>query len=327
MRKAYWVVIALCWSAGSAVARDVYVDNIAGDDRNPGLHARSQGDNAGPVRTIAKALRLATAGDRIILANNKQPYRDCISLVGSQHSGGALMPFILDGNGATLDGSAPIPDDAWTRYRGNIFRFRPKELIQAVLFFRGQSIPPRPLPQGTAYPPRLKPMEWCVLEGAIYFAVEPGNLPPDYKLSYAALPTGITLYQVRQIVVRNLTIRGFQADGVSAAVGARDVLLENLTCTGNGQSGVCVHGGAQVAINACKLAGNGQSQLLTLADSEVHLFASELANDTARGWVDQGGRVYLGPKRVEGGKMEVKPDDAPAPAADRSGEKGKSHDT
>ena len=97
------------------------------------------------------------------------------------------MPFVLDGHGAALDGSAPIPDDGWTHYRDNIFRFRPKWLIRAVLFYRGRSIAPLPLPQTAAYPPRLAAMEWCVIEGAIYFAVEPAKLPPDYKLSYAGI--------------------------------------------------------------------------------------------------------------------------------------------
>ena len=86
------------------------MDNAGGNDKNNGLHAQNQGDTASPVRTIAKALRLARAGDRIVLANSEQPYRECVALVGTRHSGAArLMPFILDGNGATLDGSAPIP--------------------------------------------------------------------------------------------------------------------------------------------------------------------------------------------------------------------------
>ena len=262
MRNACWVVIVSCLLVGQAAARDIYVDNVGGDDKNNGLHAQSQGDTASPVRTIAKALRLARAGDRIVLANSGQPYRECVALVGTRHSGAArLMPFILDGNGATLDGSAPIPADGWTHFRDNIFRFRPKSLSQPVLFFSGRSIPPLPLPQGTAFPPRLEPLQWCAIEGAIYFAVEANRLPPDYKLSYAELPTGITLYQVDQVVIRNLTIRGFRADGVAAAVGARNVVLDNVTCTANGQSGVCVRGGAQVEIESCKLAGNGQSQL------------------------------------------------------------------
>ena len=314
MRNACWVVVASCLLAGEAAGRDIFVNNAGGDDKNSGLHAQNQGDLTGPVRTIAKALRLARTSDRIELANSGLPYRECVALVGARRSGAAArMPFVLDGNGAVLDGSAAIPADGWTHYRDNIFRFLPKSMIRPVLFLDGRAIQPLPLPQATAFPPRLKPLAWCAIEGAVYFAVESGKLPPDYKLSCAQLPTGITLYQVDQVVVRNLTIRGFQADGVAAAVGARRVVLDNVTCTANGQSGVCVQGGAQVEIDSCKLAGNGQSQLLTLADSETRLLASELADDTARGWVDQGGRVYLGSKRVQGGKRAVRPDDAPKP--------------
>ncbi len=227
--------------------------------------------------------------------------------MGTRHSGaGPSFPFIFDGNGATLDGSSPIPGDAWTHYRDNIFCFRPRSLAGAVLFYHGRSILPLPLPRGTAYPPRLEPMQWCVLEGAIYFAVERDKLPADYKLSYAELPTGVTLYQVRQAIVGNLTIQGFQADGVSATVGARDVVLQNVTCTANGRRGVCVGGGAEVVIDACKLFGNGKAQLLTSANSETHLLTTTLLGDTAAGWVDQGGRVWLGSKRVSGGMEEIK---------------------
>ncbi len=307
MRQAYWTIFVFCLLAATSRAREIYVDNAAGNDENTGLHPRAVGDPTGPVRSVAKALRLAQAGDHVILAKNEVPYRECVSLMGTRHSGAAPeMPFVLDGHGATLDGSAPIPDDGWTHYRDNIFRFRPKRLIQAVLFYRGRSLAPLPLPQTAAYPPRLAAMEWCVIEGAVYFAVEPAKLPPDYKLSYAELPTGLTLYQVRQVIVRNLVIQGFQADGVSAAVGSRDVTLQNVTCTANGQSGACVGGAAQVAFDGCKLFGNGESQLMTLANSETHLFSSELANDTARAWVDRGGRVYWGPRRIEGGRKEIK---------------------
>jgi hypothetical protein len=339
MRNVCWVAIVSCLLAGKAAGRDIFVDNVGGDDKNFGLHAQNQGDAPSPVRTIAKALRLARSGDRIVLANSEQPYRECVALVGTRHSGVTpLMPFILEGNGATLDGAAAIPAEGWTHFRDNIFRFRPRTLIQPVLFLRGRAIQPRPLPQATAYPPRLEPLEWCAIEGAIYFAVEAARLPSDYKLSYAQLPTGITLYEVDQVVIRDLTIRGFQADGVAAAAAARNVVLDNVTCTANGQSGVCVGGGAQVTIESCKLAGNGGAgamcpwsacgaQLLTRPNSETRLLASELANDTARGWVDQGGRVYLGLKKIEGGRKSIRPDEAPRPPeAKKAIEKGEGHD-
>jgi hypothetical protein len=300
VRNVCWVIILICLMVGPVAARDIYVDNLAGDDKNTGKHAQGQGDADSPVRTIAKALRLAHAGDRVVLAKTDQPYRECVSLVGTRHSGaGRLVPFVLDGQGATLDGSAPIPALGWTHYRDNIFRFRPKSLFQPVVFLQGRAIAPMPLAFGTDCPPRLKSLEWCAIEGAVFLGVAADQLPTNYKLSYAELPTGITLYQVDQVVIRNLTIQGFRADGLVAAVGARDVVLENVTCTANGQNGVCVQGGAQVEIEKCKLAGNGLAQLLTLANSETHLLAGAMADDTVRGWANRGGRVYLGLKPAD----------------------------
>ena len=51
-----------------AFARDIYVDNTTGDDRRGGTISTSQG-NLGPCRSIAKALRIAKFGDRIVLAS------------------------------------------------------------------------------------------------------------------------------------------------------------------------------------------------------------------------------------------------------------------
>jgi hypothetical protein len=328
MRIAFRVLILLCLLTGKAGARDIFVDNATGDDRHSGSHAGTQIDSGSQVRTIAKALRLARTGDRIILAKTGQPYRESVSLVGIRHSGiPPMFPLTIEGNGATLDGTSPIPDDDWTHYRDNIFRFHPKVLTRAALFSRGRAIQPLPLSPTIEVPPKLKPLQWCLVDGAIYFAVEATKLPPDYKLSYAELPTGITLYQVDHVVIRNLKIRGYRADGISAAVGARNVLLDNVTCTGNGHSGICVGGGAQVSIESCKLSGNAQAQLMTMADSETHILAGDFANDSARGWVDQGGRVYLGGKRVEGGLKAIKPEDAPKPPAEeKPSEKGKAND-
>ncbi len=61
-----------------------------------------------------------------------------------------------------------------------------------------------------------------------------------------------------------------------------------------------------MVLDACKLFGNGKSQLMTAANSETHLLSTELSGDTAPGWADRGGRVYLGEKRVSGGMKEIK---------------------
>ena len=59
MRNAYWPLIVqfltvLGLLANRAAAREIYVNNLAGDDKNTGLHAQTSGDTMSPVRTIAK---------------------------------------------------------------------------------------------------------------------------------------------------------------------------------------------------------------------------------------------------------------------------------
>ena len=302
MQFFFATVIFFLLSVGSgASGRELFVNNLHGDDGATGQYPQSTPDRAGPVRTITKALRLALPGDRIVLAKTEAPYRESITFSGSRHSGSALRPFTLLGNGATLDGSAPVPADAWEHVAGAVFRFQPRRVAHQQLFMND-----RPAPRVIAGPsdetlPALKPLEWCLYRGHVYFCVEPTKLPADYPLSYTLRPVGITLFHVDRVTIENLTIQGFQLDGVNAANNARWVNLIGLTCRGNGRSGITVGGASLVDIEACLLGNNGRAQLLTLPFSETHVRRSELLSNTAPGWVDEGGRVYIDGKRLEGG--------------------------
>lgn len=288
-------------TAGLCAAREIHVDNRAGDDRNTGYHSTNQADGSGPVRTIGKALRLAEPSDEVVLAITGQPYRESISLAGSRHSGNNLRQFVIRGNGQTLDGSVPVPADAWEHYRGPVFRFKPTQMGDQRLFLAG-----RPAVQVFAAklqqsPPKMDPLEWCEIEGVIYFCAEPDRRPEDYDLSYASLPTGITLYHVQHVAIVDLIVQGFHVDGISAANSARDVYIAGATCRGNGRAGVSVGGASTVVLSACLIGDNGKAQLLTLPQSETQLVRSELVGNTAPGWVDRGGRVYRDGQAIEGG--------------------------
>ena len=298
------VVVVTFLLASHALARDLFVDNEAGDDRYSGHQARPMSDGTGPVRTIAKALRVAESGDRIILAATDTPYRESISLAGRQRSGYDWKPLMIEGNGAVLDGSAPVPKDAWQHFEGPVFRFHPSQGGHQQLFLDNR--PPKrvPAPLDADKPPKLEPLEWCLLRGEIYFCVEKDKLPDDYNLSYAAKQTGITLYHVRHVIVRDLTVQGFRVDGINAANSARNVLLVGITARGNGRAGVAVGGASQLEIETSVLGNNGTAQILTLAHSEVAVGNSDLFSNTAPAWVDRGGRFFLDGKRLEGGLEE-----------------------
>jgi hypothetical protein len=310
-------LLSLVWSA-PVLGREIFVDNNAGDDRFSGQQPRSTTDLSGPVRTIANALRLAGAGDVIVLAKTAAPYRESISLVGSRHSGTVKEPFVIRGNGAVLDGTAPVPARAWEPYKAAVFRFRPVQAGYQRLFLDGRpavQVAVTSADRARSAPPELKPRQWCSLGGYLYFCVERSKLPADYQLTYARQQTGITLYHVDYATVADLTVQGFQVDGISLANSARHVSLMRVSCRDNGRSGVTVGGASLAAIEGSRLGGNGQAQLLTLAYSETHLHDTKLLSDTAPGWVDQGGRVYRDAELIKGGLDEfhpqVKPESKP----------------
>ena len=141
----------------------------------------------------------------------------------------------------------------------------------------------------------------------IYFCVERTKLPADYQLTYTRQQTGITLYHVDYATIADLTVRGFQLDGINLFNTARRVSLLNVRCRNNGRSGVAVGGASSVAIEGSRLGGNGHAQLLTLPYSETHLHNTELLSDTAPAWVDQGGRVYRDAELLEGGHDQFRP--------------------
>jgi len=305
------LVLAACL-ASAAAAREIYVNNLDGDDGFTGRQARNMSDGSGPVRSIARALELATSGDRIVLAATGEPYRESISLVGSRHSGYSFGPFVIEGNGAILDGSAPVPPEAWEHYRGPVFRFRPPRLAHQQLFLNDRPAVRVAVSRLADSPPELRPLEWCLHDGHIYFSIEPDStkLPQDYPLTYADKRVGITLYHVDRVAIVNLTVQGFQLDGINAFNSARDVTIMGVTCRGNGRSGITVGGASRVVIGTCLVGNNGSAQLLTLPWSETGVQNTVLLSNTAAGWVDQGGRVYVDGKRVEGGREEVIPPDA-----------------
>ena len=299
-------LLLLLWSA-SAMGRDIFVDNIAGDDRSTGQKVQNAQDQTGPVRTITKALQLAAGSDTIVLAKTDQPYRESISLVGSRASGLAQRPFTIRGNGAILDGSAPVPASAWQNFDGPVFRFRPPQIGCQQLFLDNRPAVRVISNRASSAPSELKPKQWCSHEGQVYFCVELKKLPADYHLTYAHLQTGITLFHVDRVLISDLTVQGFRLDGINLQNSARHVSLVCVTCRGNGRGGVAVGGASLVDIDRSLLGDNGQAQLLTLPSSETFVRNSHLLSNTAPGWVDQGGRVYLDDKRLEGGLDEFHP--------------------
>jgi hypothetical protein len=268
--------------ASSAWGSDIYVDNQIGDDHREGRSPESTGEIYGPVATIGRAVKLAQPGDRIVLANTGQPYRECVTIQGYYKSGfGPDYPFTIEGNGATLDGSVVIDDSDWEGVAGDLWRVRPKRMSYQVLLLDGQPAKRIPVARGAKTLPDLQPLEWCLIDGYIYFRVEPNRWPGNYAPACAGHPVGITIYDARHVLIRGLTVRGFALDGINAADKAFEVKLDEVLTRDNGRSGIAVCGASRVTVANSVSEFNHESQLHVEGWCHVKLNGTELNPETA----------------------------------------------
>jgi hypothetical protein len=279
--KAICGLLLLALISPSASARDLFVNNRTGDDASEGYDAHGQGSLTGPMRTIGAALAEARPGDRIVLANTGEAYRESITLFGSQHSGNRRNPFVIQGNGAVLDGTGMIPGHVWEHRGGGVYRFRPRRLGFQQLFLGQQPLVQRAVKSPMAPIPPLDAMQWCLRGGYLYFRPGGEQMIDELPLACAAESVGITLYHVRNVVLVDLVIQGYQLDGVNAHDSATQVVLSGLTCRGNGRSGVAVCGVSQVELDRCLLGNNGTAQLLAQGYSTTQLVETQLLDNTA----------------------------------------------
>ena len=101
-------------------------------------------------------------------------------------------------------------------------------------------------------------------------------MPDEYPLFYAAQTVGITLYEVHDVIIRDLTVQGFQLDGINAHDCAKDCQLIGVIARGNGRAGIAVGGASNVRIKSCLLSDNGDEQILTDGPSTTSIEQSDI---------------------------------------------------
>ena len=300
--RALLLLLALAGSlllSETALARNLYVNNLAGDDLHDGRAPVADTQDHGPFRTIGRAMKMAHKGDHIIIANTGTPYRESITVQGGRNSGLATRPFIIQGNGAVLDGTREISRDVWKPVQKDLYRFTPE--YKSLLIFNDGRPAPRVAGDGNSLP-SLEPLEWCLYKGDIYFRGEENKLPEDYPLTQTDEQVGITVYEARHVFIADLVIQGFRLDGVNAHDGTNHVELVGLICRGNGRSGISVGGASRLTIRACLVGNNGRAQLRTEGHCRARVINCDLIDDDplAPAMVNTGGQITVeksGPPR------------------------------
>jgi hypothetical protein len=291
------VVVLLC---RSAVAGDLYVNNVFGNDSLSGDREQPS-ERQGPVRSIQRALCLAKPGDHIHIAKTDKPYREELSISGPCLRGRADKPLLISGNGAVLDGTVVAASGAWKHEAGNVFSMQPRRLTFQQLYRQDTPLKRVRLVDVTTIEEQLQPLEWALAGDRIFFRVEKGYVPGMYPLRHAGLQTGITLYNTEHVRIENLIVQGFQQDGINAHELARDCVFSGVECRGNGRSGFSAGGVSRVLIEESNFYDNGVMQLRVEGQASVTLDQSEVAaSPDAPAFDVQGGELTIDGKPYVG---------------------------
>jgi hypothetical protein len=244
-------------TASTAWARDLYVDNLLGQENLNGSSAMPVGGPIGPTRSIRRALQYANGGDTIHIANRGVPYYETVTLQGALNSGFPGMPFRLVSDGAVISGARRVPPVAWIEQTPGLWKFTPDGKGWYLLLQGGQPLPEVPLNEADGLV-GLPVGQWGSLRGSIFFRTSLDSVEgaPDQAFEFAYDQTGITLIDVKNVEIEGLVVRHFRYDGVHAHDRVERAFLQNMRLETNGRSGLAVSGTSSVGLTNVEIVGN-----------------------------------------------------------------------
>lgn len=281
-------------------AAELYVDNVAGDDVFDATSSTPINNVSGPARTIRSALARARGGDTLIIANQGLPYFESLELAGGRFSGVGGNPFLILGNGALISGARSIAPSDWTYLRNSLWKFTPSRKGHYLLLNGGVPLPEQAVSRSAPLLPKLAPKTWCAWHGSIYYQAgsEPGQSPWQLPLAFAYDQVGISLYDVQNVIIRDLTIQHFRVDGVNAHDRCTGVILQNVQLLQNGRSGLSVGGTSLVGLKDSVAAGNRQAQLIVSEKAQMELLNSPLKEGPGLPFEIRGGHLLIDGEEV-----------------------------
>lgn len=212
-----------------APARDYYVDNVKGRDREPGT------DAAHAVATFSRAVALLAPGDTLHVANNGQPYHEVLRFVGK--SGTPAQPIVVEGGDAVITGLEPTALADWTpgpegtlRYTFTHGKLAPN--CCPVLLADGQYVPVQ------REAGALAPGHYAWADGILTY--RPAGAAPT-ALAVSARDCGVVVRDSSHLIIRHLISEGHWNDGFNCHGDCQDLLCEYVEARYNGDDGFSVH--------------------------------------------------------------------------------------
>jgi len=273
MPRLHFLLSLFC--VATAYSTDIYVDPVLGDEHNNGLVSKAKGAD-GPVKTIARGIKLAQPGDTVHLV----PVVFKESAVFNNRAGEPGKPITLDGHGATLDGSEDLHPDDWPEVAPGLFRndhlLRLDDAVIQRWFFlwdgkmnhMGRSS--KGLRPDFKKPEDLQPGEWTFIKddsrkqpdsanifGAFYVKLPPGQKLADAHIAAPIRSAGVQMSGTNKwLVMRNLIATHVYNDGYNIHGSSRDCIFENIRAFECGDDGISAHDDCQFGVDGLISMGN-----------------------------------------------------------------------
>lgn len=254
------VLASLLAASMLSSARDLYVDPEHGNDAADGLEQT-------PLRTMARAIRLAQPGDTIDLVPGPTPYTELPTF--HDKCGEPGRPIVLDGHGAILSGSEPLDPADWQLVEPGLYRCDKlletnADIVHRYFFLfdgrmnrMGRSLKGPKVPFKA--PRELLAQEWTWVEEekAFYIRTPDGRKLADCRIEAPLRSNGVAVSgHCEHLVIRNLTTTHVYNDGFNIHGTARHVRFENVKAIECGDDGISAHDDCQIEVDGLLSTGN-----------------------------------------------------------------------